>query len=571
MMMDGADVDDDNDTHNTRTTATTTEQDAILNMNHQSSSSAICTNRWMCLIASIGLCNTCCIAALCVVIFFLGTQVQSMTGQLNEEEEEISMLKHQVENQQATQIQELTQQVEDQHSYTIYQMAGTFTLLTCLLTMFHMVSHLRSFHEPLVQRKIVTILWMSPIYSVTSFLSLLFPVTEGYLAIIKDFYEAYVVYTFLSFLIAVLGRGNREIVVEKLARHANHLKEPTRCFRSLYDPPPDTSDEAKANAVLLECQILAMQFVLVRPLTSIASFLVLTFWHPHAAAEGSDDGSSSSSSIQYFTSPNFYIAMVQNISVFLAFTGLIKFYHAVRDDLKWLKPFSKFLAIKGIVFLTFWQGLVIAIFVNISHHQKENGNDKDTSLTSYISLSESSSSSSSNNIDQDIYSNSNTTTKLETSTTMEEVLPEGMGFTDYSNSTDTTIDAEENLHEEQWDPRAQAVFIQNTLICLEMLFFSLAHWCVFPTEEWEPGYQPKHMARPGLGIKDFAKDVRSIIGRGPKARLGAPLPLPQNPRDFETDDVGPPVDEDVILYMDDESPEQIADQEERNGADMELI
>jgi hypothetical protein len=30
---------------------------------------------------------------------------------------------------------------------------------------------------------------MSPIYAVTSFLSLVFPVADGYLAVIKDFYE----------------------------------------------------------------------------------------------------------------------------------------------------------------------------------------------------------------------------------------------------------------------------------------------------------------------------------------------------------------------------------------------
>lgn len=69
--------------------------------------------------------------------------------------------------------------------------------------------------------------------------------------------------------------------------------------------------------------------------------------------------------------------------------------------------------------------------------------------------------------------------------------------------------------------------IQNLLICVEMLIFSLAHWCVFPYEEWEPGYRPKQMARPGLGIRDFAKDVRVIMGRG---RQGA-VPIPQSPRD----------------------------------------
>jgi len=64
-----------------------------------------------------------------------------------------------------------------------------------------------------------------------------------------------------------------------------------------------------------------------------------------------------------------------------------------------------------------------------------------------------------------------------------------------------------------------------------MLFFSLAHWCVFPAEEWEPNYRPKQYAKPGLGIRDFAKDVRGIMRRGPPGAS----PLPQDPLEMDMD------------------------------------
>ena len=60
-------------------------------------------------------------------------------------------------------------------------------------------------------------------------------------------------------------------------------------------------------------------------------------------------------------------------------------------------------------------------------------------------------------------------------------------------------------------PREQAAALQNVLICLEMLFFSIAHWCVFPVEEWEPGYRPRQYAKPGIGLKDFVDDMSLIV------------------------------------------------------------
>ena len=403
-----------------------------------------------CLWRTLHFCNTFAVAILSVVVTVLFVQVQFLTGAFKQNQKQMEDLLNRVQSQQQGQIEELSQQVENEHSLTLYQMAGTFTLLTCLLTMFHITMHIRNYHEPTVQRKIIAILWMSPIYCLTSFFSLLFPSADGYLSVIKDFYEAYVIYNFLSFLIAVLGRGDRDVAVQVLARHVDHLDAPARCLRRFYHPPPETSDQAKASAVLTECQIMALQFVFIRPITSIASFVSTALVHGIDDTDHGDDNDDSG--VAFFLTPGFYIAMVQNVSVFLAFRGLLRFYHAVREDLEWLQPFSKFMAIKGIVFLTFWQGLMISIIV---HLQYDKDDDNDTS--------EGSSSSS-------------------------------------SSSSSNSKSAQE-----------QAAEIQNVLICLEMLFFAICHWCVFPAEEWEAGYRPKNYAKPGIGLQDFVSDMSYIV------------------------------------------------------------
>jgi len=258
---------------------------------------------------------------------------------------EVDKVKHDV-NDYVIQTQD---QFSAENSFMIFQLAGTFTLLASLISMWHMTAHLRRFNQPFVQRKILAILWMSPVYGVTSWLSLVLPLYDGYFAVIKDFYEAYVIYQFMSFLIAVLGKGDREAVVDLLAQHADHLKPPFRLFGCCL-PNPYESPRAMADAVLLQCQSFTMQFVFFRPLTTIGIFLCNKFNY-----YGWGD------SVTDYRSFQFWLVMIQNLSVFTAFSGLLKFYHAVDEDLAWCRPFPKFLCIKGIVFLTFWQGLAIAI------------------------------------------------------------------------------------------------------------------------------------------------------------------------------------------------------------------
>jgi hypothetical protein len=117
------------------------------------------------------------LATLTGVNLFLFVQLQAVTYQVTSNKNQINQLQKQV-LQQANQTQIVDEKVEKEHFLTIIHMAGTFVLLTCLVAMFHMTAHLRKFSQPDVQRKIVAILWMPPIYGVASFVSLCFPSTH---------------------------------------------------------------------------------------------------------------------------------------------------------------------------------------------------------------------------------------------------------------------------------------------------------------------------------------------------------------------------------------------------------
>ena len=200
---------------------------------------------------------------------------QSLLDTENKVEQELSNTVTKLDNTVATAENQITAQVDkvkndvnnyvaytnnqfsQENNFLIYQLAGTFTLLSGLISMWHITSHLRNFYQPEVQRKILVILWMSPLYGITSWLSLVFAGAEEYLAIIRDCYEAYAIYMFLSFLISVLGRGDRERTIEVLAEQGKeHLPQPMRCCCSRKEP--ELTPIQLASKVLFQCQMSTM-------------------------------------------------------------------------------------------------------------------------------------------------------------------------------------------------------------------------------------------------------------------------------------------------------------------------
>jgi Organic solute transporter Ostalpha len=85
-----------------------------------------------------------------------------------------------------------------------------------------------------------------------------------------------------------------------------------------------------------------------------------------------------------YRAPQLYLTIIQNISIFVAFTGLLKFYHAVDQELAWCRPLPKFLCIKGVVFMTFWQGLVIAVLAEETSNDDSNAENWADSAQNFL-------------------------------------------------------------------------------------------------------------------------------------------------------------------------------------------
>lgn len=81
--------------------------------------------------------------------------------------------------------------------------------------MYGIVMHLANYNQPNVQAYIVRILWMVPIYSIESWLCLRYKDYAIYIETLRDCYESYVLYSFLQFLIQVLGGEEALILMLK--------------------------------------------------------------------------------------------------------------------------------------------------------------------------------------------------------------------------------------------------------------------------------------------------------------------------------------------------------------------
>jgi hypothetical protein len=172
-----------------------------------------------------------------------------------------------------------------------------------------------------------------------------------------------------------MGKGDRDSVVDLLSKRADHLTPPFRLF-PCFKRDPYENDRALADAILLQCQLFAMQFVFLRPLTTIARVVLdkYQYFGPFGADSAND-----------YRAPQFYVTLIQNLSIFTAFAGLLKFYHAVDKDLAWCRPFAKFLCIKGVVFMTFWQGLAITVLAEVTDVGADNSTEWATAAQNFLS------------------------------------------------------------------------------------------------------------------------------------------------------------------------------------------
>lgn len=219
--------------------------------------------------------------------------------------------------------------------------AGVAALVATFLSAISIFLQAKNYRKPLLQRYVVRILLMVPIYSIASWTSMISIRAAAFLDPIRDIYEAFTIYTFFQLLINYLG-GERALIV------MTHGREPVSHLWPMNHvlPRVDISDPHTFLAIKRGI----LQYAWLKPILALAAVIMKATGTYQEGYIGVESG--------YLWS-----GIIYNISVTVSLYSLGLFWVCMHNDLLPFRPVPKFLCIKLIIFASYWQGFFLSILV----------------------------------------------------------------------------------------------------------------------------------------------------------------------------------------------------------------
>ena len=258
--------------------------------------------------------------------------------------------------------------------------ATVFVMFTIPLSAYEIAGHLSNYRSPELQKYIVRILWMVPIYSVESLCALVWRESKVVLETLRESYEAYVIFCLLQLMITSIAPTEEELerlVATKTRSDLHHMRP--FCFLKDWEGSRFVSIVRKST----------LQYVVVKLMGTAIELCTIGISDPsrhvpthhengtliELAAYGADSTTPSSSAscaneeipnfycdgcFTRFDRPYIYVTLATNFSQIWAMYALVLFYHSFMIELAPIKPLGKLITVKAVVFFSFWQEVAIA-------------------------------------------------------------------------------------------------------------------------------------------------------------------------------------------------------------------
>ncbi|SMY28274.1 unnamed protein product [Zymoseptoria tritici ST99CH_1A5] len=225
--------------------------------------------------------------------------------------------------------------------HAVVVVAGVAALVACLETFVSIWLQAKNYRKPLLQRHVIRILVLVPIFSAASWASLTSLRVAFWIEPFRDVYEAFTIYTFFQLLVNFLG-GERSLIIMMHGRPpVSHPWPMNLMFNKVDISDPHSFLWIKRGI---------LQYAWLKPLLCIATVACKA---TGTFREG----------VIAVNSGYLWTSLIYNISICWSLYELALFWVCMSADLQPFRPMPKFLCIKGIIFASWWQGFFLSILV----------------------------------------------------------------------------------------------------------------------------------------------------------------------------------------------------------------
>ncbi|RMZ78652.1 hypothetical protein DV738_g3720, partial [Chaetothyriales sp. CBS 135597] len=232
-------------------------------------------------------------------------------------------------------------------------LSSIFTIIAVVVSFLLIFMHAIHYSRPQEQRHIIRILFMVPIYSAVSLLSYYYYKHSVYFEVMRDCYEAFAIASFFSLMCAYLAPDLhsqkeyfRNITPMNWVWPITWLQ---RCTGGEHAGPWRVPGSGLTWFNIIWVSIFQYCFIrlamtIVSVVTQAMGLYCLESLKPEFA--------------------HIWVIVIESISVTIAMYCVVQFYMQVHKDILQHKPLLKVLAIKLVIFLSFWQTTILSILTS---------------------------------------------------------------------------------------------------------------------------------------------------------------------------------------------------------------
>ncbi|OTA63750.1 DUF300-domain-containing protein [Hypoxylon sp. EC38] len=234
--------------------------------------------------------------------------------------------------------------------------AGAATIFSYIASFYLMWRHAINYTKPREQRHIIRILFMVPIYATSAFLCIWYYWHAVYFQVLSDCYEAFAIASFFALMCHYVAPDLHE--QKEFFRHMRPVKAwvwPINWFAKCCGGERGPWRTPKSGLTWFNIIWIGIyHYCFIRVAMTITA-VVTQYFERYCESSNSP------------VFAHIWVIAIEAIAVTIAMYCLIQFYVQLREPLAEHKPFLKVLAIKLVIFLSFWQTIAISLGTSTLH------------------------------------------------------------------------------------------------------------------------------------------------------------------------------------------------------------